>query len=80
MAQVVPSETYSLASAVVDGLAESLEAPETLDLVLENAGVHEPVLLELVAAADLALLASEQVSQSSIAERGKETNIDMYTL
>lgn len=66
MALVVQSEAYSLASAEVDGLAEILEVPETLDLVLENVGVHEQVLPEEVAV-DFVLLASVQVSQSSVA-------------
>lgn len=71
MAQVVPSEAYSLASAEVDGLAESLEAPETLGFVLGNVGVHEQVLLE-VAAADLVLLACVQAFQSSVAAKKKK--------
>lgn len=76
---MVPSEAYSLASVEVDGPAESLEAPETLDLVLGNAAVHEQVLLEVVAA-DLALLAFVQASQSSVAAKNKTKGSHIHTL
>lgn len=65
MGQEVPSEAYSLASAEVEGAAESLEASVTLGLALGKAEVHGEILLGVVAA--LAQLAFVQVSQSSVA-------------
>lgn len=64
MDQEVPSEAYSLASAVAEGAAETLEASVTLGLALEKAGVREESLLEVAALAQLVFV---QVSQSSVA-------------
>lgn len=77
MDQEVPSEAYSLASAEVEGAAETLEASVTLGLALGKAEVHGEILLGVVAA--LAQLAFVQVSQSSIAVRKRDPENQLST-
>lgn len=77
MDQEVPSEAYSLASAEVEGAAETLEASVTLGLALGKAEVHGEILLGVVAA--LAQLAFVQVSQSSIAVQKRDPENQLST-
>lgn len=77
MDQEVPSEAYSLASAEVEGAAETLEASVTLGLALGKAEVHGEILLGVVAA--LAQLAFVKVSQSSIAVRKRDPENQLST-
>lgn len=77
MGQEGPSEAYSLASAEVEGAAESLEASVTLGLALGKAEGHGEILLGGVAA--LAQLAFVQVSQSSVAVQKRETENQLST-
>lgn len=66
-----------MASAEVEGAAETPEASVTLGLALGKAEVHGEILLGAVAA--LAQLAFVQVSQSSVAVQKRDTENQLST-